>query len=716
MRRHGAAGVTRHFSTRSSQPAFYWPSITNNNNNANNNDNSIRSISTGPVEATFSNELFYSHVLIKEDGLSMLEAIDASVGHVLDDHQTTNGDDIDASLPTKVQKLTPFQLLQLGSVWYMPREEVDHNNNRKPEEPHSLIYKPQRLSFANHTMSLQAGDYLRIHHTPRRFIRVYDQDWREFRDDENKGNPRIVRTGNGFYIIDKPPLVPVHATVDNDVENVAHQLEFHNPHQDYVATTQRIDINTSGLLAVATKPEFAAYFSSLLRRKTKNTLKQEQLQDKLANSTEDSVTNSASPSRAAVKKNSNIEKEYKCLVCIQETDSSSAVDSWQTLKNLEESNSVVRHFLEGSDRAPKRFEDEIPPQEEDDDDQSRNPSKWYECLLQVKRVSPLIPMETADCPLAQSLWSQQVTTSVPERTRGVCEVSIQLLTGRTHQIRGQLAKLGYPIVGDEQYGGAIPKQQEQQQQEEDSSEHAAAGTILRDEFAQLLALQCCHLGFWDADYKPVWHKKKRREILEGRLSDRWISVTLDSAWWTEYIAAAAGKSLSSTDTSSTTTATTSAADVELVQQQKDKQRRLGLSLVGDDEEFANARVDLLPPTVQLSQGANKYVLIKVDGKDDKIHWFVVSASPSECGGPYHVNVAEDTMEWIRAAGFQRITVTGGGRIDFNPDSGRAHVYGFSYGFGKGDHAKAAELIDAYYKENETDVNVKASFDDSDRLY
>jgi hypothetical protein len=96
----------------------------------------------------------------------------------------------------------------------------------------------------------------------------------------------------------------------------------------------------------------------------------------------------------------------------------------------------------------------------------------------------------------------------------------------------------------------------------------------------------------------------------------------------------------------------------------------------------------------LSPGRNKYVLIRASHPTDPVakeEWFVKSAAPSECGGPYHGNVAQDLREWIEAAGFEA-TVTGGGRIYFRPDENCAVVYGFSYGFGRGDHDRAAAVV------------------------
>jgi Janus/Ocnus family (Ocnus) len=78
------------------------------------------------------------------------------------------------------------------------------------------------------------------------------------------------------------------------------------------------------------------------------------------------------------------------------------------------------------------------------------------------------------------------------------------------------------------------------------------------------------------------------------------------------------------------------------------------------------------------------------------------------------NVAQDLREWIEAAGYD-VVVTGGGRIDYRPATvdgrGRAVVYGFSYGFGKGDHAKAAAIIAEW-----SNGSIDASYDHSEGLY
>ena len=120
----------------------------------------------------------------------------------------------------------------------------------------------------------------------------------------------------------------------------------------------------------------------------------------------------------------------------------------------------------------------------------------------------------------------------------------------------------------------------------------------------------------------------------------------------------------------------------------------------------------LPPQAILSPGRNKYVLVKaLDPNNGNVFkWFVKSASPQECGGPYHRNVAADLVEWIEACGYQAV-VTGGGRILYHPETKRCLVYGFSYGFGMGNHALAAKVIKEW-----SSHTIDAACDDSPNMY
>ena len=74
------------------------------------------------------------------------------------------------------------------------------------------------------------------------------------------------------------------------------------------------------------------------------------------------------------------------------------------------------------------------------------------------------------------------------------------------------------------------------------------------------------------------------------------------------------------------------------------------------------------------------------------------------------HVAQDLREWIEAAGYN-VVVTGGGRIDYRKAERLAVVYGFSYGFGKGDHAKVAALISEW-----SEGAIEACCDYSEGLY
>jgi 23S rRNA-/tRNA-specific pseudouridylate synthase len=581
--------------------------------------------------------------------------------------------------------MTPHQLLFLGSVWYLQAEQYRHNN--QCQVPQHSLFKPMRLSLKNATMPLQDGDYLRIHYNPRRFPQVYRANWSmktivEEQKTMSSNNQVVVihHMGPDFCIINKPPLIPVHPTVDNAIENVVHQLQ-QQQQQDgedsYLALVQRIDTNTSGLLVLATTPEFAAYFSKLLRHKTNHRRK------------------TGMPGNSTTKVEGTLEKGYKCLVCLADSVHESVLQAWTRLKDLQTSHDkpvVIEHYLQPSERAPKTFVREIPTSGGKDGDE-----QWLECWMEITNVSSPFPLYSSDnqhkqsaSSLARDLWpaSTKIQKSrIPSNVRAVAELHVSLITGRTHQIRGQLSELGFPIVGDEQYGGADPALGV-----DDCETYQGAPSF---EQPQLLALQCCELSFPKADYQSLWSKKRRKDVIQGVPSHDKLHVSLNRAWWTclleKYFL-------------SSSIVGTFDSDV-----------------IGDEESIlptippketgpAVVRPDLLPPSVLLSPGRNKYVMAKFrDPVTFKSRWFVKSATTSECGGPYHANVAEGLVEWIRSVpGYEsvQVEITGGGRIDFVPDPalskldgatssldfGIVHVYGFSYRYGKCDHQRAAELI------------------------
>ena len=93
--------------------------------------------------------------------------------------------------------------------------------------------------------------------------------------------------------------------------------------------------------------------------------------------------------------------------------------------------SEIKHWLVNSISAPKKFIEEKTDPED------------LECKLVVKSVSERIPI--LDGENVRRLYD------IPAEFTEIIEVEIELLTGRTHQIRGQMKALGMPLVGDRMY-------------------------------------------------------------------------------------------------------------------------------------------------------------------------------------------------------------------------------------------------------------------------
>jgi 23S rRNA pseudouridine1911/1915/1917 synthase len=104
---------------------------------------------------------------------------------------------------------------------------------------------------AKSDQALLPGQYVRVHLQPKRFP-VERIDWRK----------TAVHHDEDFLVVNKPAGIPVHATLDNQVENVLHQL--HVAFGDSLYVTQRLDTEVSGLIVFAKTKEFQRQFNRLL--------------------------------------------------------------------------------------------------------------------------------------------------------------------------------------------------------------------------------------------------------------------------------------------------------------------------------------------------------------------------------------------------------------------------------------------------------------------
>ena len=106
------------------------------------------------------------------------------------------------------------------------------------------------------------------------------------------------------------------------------------------------------------------------------------------------------------------------------------------------------------------------------------------------------------------------------------------------------------------------------------------------------------------------------------------------------------------------------------------------------------------PSVQIADGAHKYVQIRASLNGEE-QIFVTSKR----GASYHRIAAEPLITKLEEAGYHDIEVAGGGRIFLDEDAKRISIFGFSYGFGKANHAISQQVVKQDPRFKDFDVTI-----------
>ena len=218
-------------------------------------------------------------------------------------------------------------LIDLGSVYVNQIRETD----------------PER--------AVKEGDLLRVHQSPRRYSVGLSEESIFFENED-------------FLVLNKPPNLPTHATVDNLKENA---LCILRKIRREIYVLNRLDLETRGLLVFAKTKSFQKEFQILLQRR-------------------------------------QLFKKYRARVD----------GKWIT----PEGGSLLTHHMVKSFRSPKV-------------------------------ISAIPKVDTQMCQL-------EVLDFSYNSNHHFSDLKIRLITGRSHQIRAQLAFEGYPLRGDTAYGSQNP--------------------------------------------------------------------------------------------------------------------------------------------------------------------------------------------------------------------------------------------------------------------
>ena len=480
-------------------------------------------------------------------------------------------------------------LLKLGSIWMSTAPETSVGKNKYadpttvaafPPPPFNPVSSPKlissnitlaRLTDVHPLPTLHPGSSLRLHFNPRRYP-LPPPSWLT----------PVPPLSPLYAVVHKPPNLPSHATVDNIVENAASlyaaSLSGSVPPKVYVQS--RLDTDTSGLLPLTAERNFASYYGKLLEGKTSGEVNLPSHKSRRRRAEDERFASAIADGNAG---QPAIRKKYRCLCALVASDSqvpnpylpsqsvsplnASAVLS--ELSALVSSSTVVTHHVLKSLRSPKTFVADPP--------RGADASDYLLCKLQLTSFrpaavtfasaredsggGPVAPVSPVSPPLSPSIVADAGWGVVSARVSPIdippltlssslfVELEVDLLTGRTHQIRGQLAAIGLPIIGDKMYGGAGAARRPHEdgggggggeENKQETTIELGGGSC-----TNVLHLQCCEITFRVPSLRPEppageellyelpARERRRRKRGEGTFDKAEESVThrLETAFW-----------------------------------------------------------------------------------------------------------------------------------------------------------------------------------------
>ncbi|KAG2432348.1 hypothetical protein HYH02_012922 [Chlamydomonas schloesseri] len=377
-----------------------------------------------------------------------------------------------------------LRLLWFGALYYSPVAPLPHPDRMAglaPEQLDSIravraaglarwgrdskLQTPRRLATDD---VVAMGGYLRAHCHPKRFPVAHAlsaQDW----------SARLLAVRPDHVVVSKPPGLQVPPTVDNVQESLLACVEraLSLP-GGVLQPAHRLDAGTEGVVVlVRDSPIFAAYFRGLMADKATS---------------------------------DRVRKTYRCLVLkpppahlfppgavmldqsVQEgcgADVNSAQATFSSDRGAGETDSYGSDPKAGSDgrlvhwvledqRAAGEMAHTVVVEE--------GTAGAQRCELKLKQVARVRLSQQA-----AALWGldtraddEKPSASGSRAGPSAYEVTVELVTGRTHQVRVQMAAIGCPLVGDHLYGalvaqGRLMQHQVQQGQQRPQQQHAAAG-------------------------------------------------------------------------------------------------------------------------------------------------------------------------------------------------------------------------------------------------